>query len=91
MESANKALLDLVVAHRADAALQLNPLSMKINGIVDAAVMGGVTNYEEVSLAQFWCYVVLPCLFQCSRVFNVEIEHWSQNQISVSHQKCIWC
>ncbi|XP_069695130.1 dedicator of cytokinesis protein 1 isoform X2 [Periplaneta americana] len=47
MEGANKALRDLIIAHRSDPSLQLNPLSMKINGIVDAAVMGGVTNYEK--------------------------------------------
>lgn len=49
MELTNKGLRDLVIAHRSDPALQLNPLSMKISGIVDAAVMGGVTNYEKVS------------------------------------------
>ena len=49
MELTNKALRDLIIAHRSDPTLQLNPLSMKINGIVDAAVMGGVTNYEKVS------------------------------------------
>ncbi|XP_063232451.1 dedicator of cytokinesis protein 1 isoform X3 [Bacillus rossius redtenbacheri] len=47
MEATNKALRDLVVAHSSDPSLQLNPLSMKINGIVDAAVMGGITNYEK--------------------------------------------
>jgi dedicator of cytokinesis protein 1 len=49
MEVTNKALSDLIIAHRSDPMLQLNPLSLKINGIVDAAVMGGVTNYEKVS------------------------------------------
>jgi len=49
MELTNKALRDLIIAHRSDPTLQLNPLSMKISGIVDAAVMGGVTNYEKVS------------------------------------------
>jgi dedicator of cytokinesis protein 1 len=49
MEVTNKALRDLIIAHRSDSTLQLNPLSLKINGIVDAAVMGGVTNYEKVS------------------------------------------
>ncbi|PSN51994.1 Dedicator of cytokinesis protein 1 [Blattella germanica] len=47
MEITNKSLRDLIIAHRNDPALQLNPLSMKVNGIVDAAVMGGVTNYEK--------------------------------------------
>nr|CAD7421445.1 unnamed protein product [Timema poppensis] len=47
MEGSNRTLRDLIVAHRSDPSLQLNPLSMKINGIVDAAVMGGITNYEK--------------------------------------------
>nr|CAD7456334.1 unnamed protein product [Timema tahoe] len=51
MEGSNRTLRDLIVAHRSDPSLQLNPLSMKINGIVDAAVMGGITNYEKVSRA----------------------------------------
>jgi dedicator of cytokinesis protein 1 len=56
MELTNKALRDLVIAHRSDPSLQLNPLSMKISGIVDAAVMGGVTNYEKVSSL---CFMLL--------------------------------
>lgn len=52
MEVTNKALRDLIIAHRSDATLQLNPLSLKINGIVDAAVMGGVTNYEKVNILE---------------------------------------
>lgn len=47
MESANKAIRDLIIAHKSDESLQLNPLSMKINGIVDPAVMGGSIKYEE--------------------------------------------
>lgn len=30
-------------------AEQLNPLSMILNGVIDAAVMGGIAVYEEVS------------------------------------------
>lgn len=36
--------------YRADSNLPLNPLSMKLNGILDAAVMGGVDNYEKAFL-----------------------------------------
>lgn len=49
MEATNKSLRELIIAHKNDPGLQLNPLSMKLNGIVDAAVMGGVVNYEKVS------------------------------------------
>lgn len=48
METTNKSLRDIILAHTADPSLQLNPLSLKLNGIVDAAVMGGITNYEKV-------------------------------------------
>lgn len=38
----------MVISYKNDATLPLNPLAMKLNGIVDAAVMGGVNNYEKV-------------------------------------------
>ncbi|XP_046384567.1 dedicator of cytokinesis protein 1 isoform X4 [Ischnura elegans] len=49
METTEKVLRDLIVAHRNDTTLTLplNPLSLKLNGIVDAAVNGGVANYEK--------------------------------------------
>lgn len=50
MESTNKAIRDLIIAHKNDETLPINPLSMKINGIVDPAVMGGFSKYEEAFL-----------------------------------------
>lgn len=47
METANKSLQELIIAHYNDPSLPLNPLSMKLSGILDAAVMGGITNYEK--------------------------------------------
>lgn len=47
MEVANKKLKDIIISHKSDPNLPLNALSLKITGIVDAAVMGGVANYEE--------------------------------------------
>lgn len=47
MENVNKDLSDLIRAHYRDKMLPLNPLSLKLNGIIDAAVMGGIMNYEE--------------------------------------------
>lgn len=47
MESTNKTIRDLITAHINDDTLRIDPLSMKINGIVDPAVMGGFTKYEE--------------------------------------------
>ncbi|XP_076229498.1 dedicator of cytokinesis protein myoblast city isoform X6 [Nomia melanderi] len=47
MEATNTMLRDLIIAHKADHSLPLNPLSMKLNGILDPAVMGGIDNYEK--------------------------------------------
>lgn len=40
-------LRELILSHRNDSSLPLNPLTMKLSGILDAAVMGGVTKYEK--------------------------------------------
>ncbi|XP_068977306.1 dedicator of cytokinesis protein 1 isoform X3 [Bombus flavifrons] len=50
MEATNTTLRDLILAHRADNNIPLNPLSMKLNGILDPAVMGGIDNYEKAFL-----------------------------------------
>nr|XP_012153465.1 PREDICTED: dedicator of cytokinesis protein 1 isoform X5 [Megachile rotundata] len=50
MEATNTALRDLIISHKADNSLPLNPLSMKLNGILDPAVMGGIDNYEKAFL-----------------------------------------
>lgn len=48
MQSSNKELRELILAHYADPNLAPNPLTMKLNGIVDPAVMGGISKYEKV-------------------------------------------
>lgn len=50
MKSTNKVIRDLIIAHKNDETLPINPLSMKINGVVDPAVMGGFSKYEEAFL-----------------------------------------
>ncbi|KAL1415726.1 hypothetical protein MTO96_006604 [Rhipicephalus appendiculatus] len=47
MEATNTKIRDMVLQHRADPSLALNPLSMLLGGIVDAAVNGGIGNYEK--------------------------------------------
>lgn len=47
MEKANKSLKNYVVLFNNDKDMQINPLSLTLNGILDAAVMGGIKNYEE--------------------------------------------
>ncbi|CAB0042097.1 unnamed protein product [Trichogramma brassicae] len=50
MEATNATLRDLIISYRADTSLPLNPLSMKLNGVLDPAVMGGIDNYEKAFL-----------------------------------------
>ncbi|KAG8038457.1 hypothetical protein G9C98_006153 [Cotesia typhae] len=50
MEATNAALRNLIIAQQADPSLPLTQLSMKLNGILDPAVMGGVNKYEEAFL-----------------------------------------
>lgn len=51
MESANKQLRALIGKYKVDPNLNINPLSMKLGGIIDAAVNGGISNFEKVSNA----------------------------------------
>lgn len=34
----------------------INPLSMCLNGVIDAAVNGGIARYQEVKLKEAWLY-----------------------------------
>lgn len=44
-------LRELILSYKNDQIASLNPLSMKLKGTVDPAVMGGIKNYEEVRFA----------------------------------------
>lgn len=48
VESKNKELDRIISRLSADKTQSINPLSMILNGIIDAAVMGGIAKYEEV-------------------------------------------
>ena len=52
MESTIKVIRELIIEHKMDTKLAINPLSMKINGIVDPAVMGGFSKYEDAFLTK---------------------------------------
>ena len=45
MDNNNKALRDLVVEHQNNPSLAISQLTMKIQGVVDAAVNGNNTFY----------------------------------------------
>lgn len=63
MEATNTKIKDIVLQHRADSSLALNPLSMLLGGIVDAAVNGGIGNYEKVRSWYSFCVLQLPFVF----------------------------
>ena len=48
MESKNQEIQLLTAIHTTDKTLSINPLSMLLNGVIDAAVMGGIGNYEKI-------------------------------------------
>lgn len=50
MQKTNKDIRDLIIAHRNNEHMSTTTLSMKIGGIVDAAVQGGLVKYEEAFL-----------------------------------------
>lgn len=48
VESKNKELDRIITNLSSDTTQSINPLSMILNGIIDAAVMGGIAKYEQV-------------------------------------------
>ena len=46
MESTNQKLKVLIEQHKADPNLRVDPVGMVLNGVVDAAVSGGIANYK---------------------------------------------
>lgn len=47
MENVGKELSDLIVQYRSDSGRNINPFSMRLQGIIDANVMGGISKYQE--------------------------------------------
>lgn len=47
MANVEKELYDLIAQYRADPTKNINPFSMRLQGIIDANVMGGISKYQE--------------------------------------------
>lgn len=47
MENVAKELLDLIDQYRADSKRNINPFTMRLQGIIDANVMGGISKYQD--------------------------------------------
>lgn len=52
MENVDKELWDLIVQYRADPSRNINPFSMRLQGIIDANVMGGISKYQEAFFSE---------------------------------------
>ena len=50
MENANVEVRSMILKYLKNENAQINPLSMKLKGMVDPVVMGGFTNYEKVNI-----------------------------------------
>lgn len=50
MENMNRTLRTLVAEYSSNSNQNVNPLTMRLNGVLDAAVMGGTSKYQEVCL-----------------------------------------
>jgi len=48
MRSKNIDILNLIDRHKREGAAGLNNFTMVLNGVIDAAVSGGVDNYRKV-------------------------------------------
>ena len=59
MQKVNEDLRGLILEHQNPIPPPLNPLSMKLNGIIDAAVMGGTTKYEQAFFTETYLQVSL--------------------------------
>ncbi len=54
MQSKNQELRTLISRYTKNPQQNINPLSMALNGVIDAAVMGGIANYNKASITDFW-------------------------------------
>ncbi|XP_028391608.1 dedicator of cytokinesis protein 1-like [Dendronephthya gigantea] len=52
MEQKNQELKTLISRYKKNPQQNINPLSMSLNGVIDAAVMGGIANYTKAFLSQ---------------------------------------
>ena len=56
MESKNQEIQLQTAIYSTDRSLSINPLSMLLNGVIDAAVMGGIKNYKTIFFTQAYTY-----------------------------------
>lgn len=52
INNAGKELSDLIVQYRRDPKRNINPFSMRLQGTIDANVMGGISKYQEAFFSE---------------------------------------
>lgn len=52
MNNVGKELWDLIVQYRSEPKRNINPFSMRLQGIIDANVMGGISKYQEAFFSE---------------------------------------
>ena len=52
MSTANKDVKNLIITFAGENSKSIDILTMKLTGMVDAVVMGGIKNYEKVNIMQ---------------------------------------
>lgn len=52
MENVQRELWELIVQYRTDPSRNINPFSMRLQGIIDANVMGGISKYQEAFFSE---------------------------------------
>ena len=66
VESKNSDISSLVDEYTCNSSMDVNPLSMLLNGVIDAAVQGGTVQYREVSVLytmEPWICFTRPLLY----------------------------
>ncbi|XP_047127014.1 dedicator of cytokinesis protein 3 isoform X1 [Hydra vulgaris] len=54
--SKNKELIEIIDEYQSDSSLNLNRLSMVLNGVIDANVNGGIANYQNAFLSNQYLF-----------------------------------
>ena len=65
MEGTNQKLKGLIDAHQLDMTLRVDPLGMVVNGVVDAAVNGGIMLYKKFYQDEFLKVSAAILMFYC--------------------------
>jgi len=90
MEDKNKELQTIIGDHSRSRDLNINPLTMALNGVIDAAVMGGTDKYRDAFFTPAFRQAnpeLVPELERLERLIATQIEILKMG-VSVHRSKC---